>query len=348
VAVLNVANWYSLIMKKLDTKAFIERANLRHNFKFDYSLSNYVNSMTKVTVVCKEHGPWDVLANDHMNKSYGCPSCGVKSRASKRSLGLNYVLAKAKEIHGDKYDYSNVTSYINQNQKLHLRCKIHDEPFFPTVDNHIGHNESGCPLCANEFNGTVNAKPIEEFIKLSKELHDIDNYDYTTLTYSKMTSPASMVCNYHGMFTFNPKSHLRGAQCCSRCDNAKSRSEDLLVDFLCSRFMEHFTIQLNTRPILNPSTKGRLELDIVFVEDAIAIEYNGHQHYDENSYFNKIAKCKSSIFDRDEYKRYWCKKNGITLIEIPYWEFNAQQSKAKRDEFLEELAHDIEEILCVE
>lgn len=35
---------------------FIEKSNLKHNFKYDYSLVEYINSKTKVVIICPTHG----------------------------------------------------------------------------------------------------------------------------------------------------------------------------------------------------------------------------------------------------------------------------------------------------
>ena len=35
---------------------FIKQAELLHYGKYDYSKVNYVNSRTKITIVCKKHG----------------------------------------------------------------------------------------------------------------------------------------------------------------------------------------------------------------------------------------------------------------------------------------------------
>jgi hypothetical protein len=43
-------------MKKLNTDIFIQRAQLIHGDKYDYSKVNYINKRTKVCIICKKHG----------------------------------------------------------------------------------------------------------------------------------------------------------------------------------------------------------------------------------------------------------------------------------------------------
>ena len=71
---------------------------------------------------------------------------------------------RAKEIHGDKYDYSKVV-YFNNSTKVCIICPKHGE-FWQTPANHISYN--GCPHCKrnalkkvkfgiaiNEYNGKI-------------------------------------------------------------------------------------------------------------------------------------------------------------------------------------------------
>jgi hypothetical protein len=41
------------------TQLFIKDANIVHNFKYDYSLVNYINSKTKVKIICSIHGVFE-------------------------------------------------------------------------------------------------------------------------------------------------------------------------------------------------------------------------------------------------------------------------------------------------
>ena len=65
---------------------FIEKARYIHGNKYDYSKVNYVNSSTKVCIICHEkdrnnieHGEFWQIANNHLSK-LGCPKCKLKSQ----------------------------------------------------------------------------------------------------------------------------------------------------------------------------------------------------------------------------------------------------------------------------
>lgn len=64
--------------------------------------------------------------------------------------------------------------------------------------------------------------------------------------------------------------------------------------------------------------KNNLELDCYNEEIAIAVEYNGKQHYDYVPFFHKTRDAFYNQKYRDEMKRRLCKENNVTLIEVPY------------------------------
>ena len=60
--------------QQLTTEKFIEKANLVHGHKYDYSKTNYVNYRTKVCIICPEHGEFWQVPNNHLFGA-GCPTC---------------------------------------------------------------------------------------------------------------------------------------------------------------------------------------------------------------------------------------------------------------------------------
>lgn len=133
--------------KRKTTEEFIEDAIKVHGDEYDYSKVNYVNNNTKVEIICKEHGSFWVLPRIHLT---GCKCGKCKGVSSDR----DYFIQKAKEIHGDKYDYDKVV-YEKANKKVCIICNVCGTEFLQTPNSHLdGH---GCPECAK--------KAISEFHK---------------------------------------------------------------------------------------------------------------------------------------------------------------------------------------
>ena len=90
-------------MKKLTREEFIKKAKEIHGNKYDYSKAEYVDTHTKVSIICPIHG--EFLQSPHENyKGNGCKKC----LAEKRKLSHKEFVEKAEKIHGKKYDYSKV------------------------------------------------------------------------------------------------------------------------------------------------------------------------------------------------------------------------------------------------
>lgn len=58
---------------------FIDISNNKHDNKYDYSLSRYINNKTKLTIICPIHGQFTQRAGVHM-RGQGCPCCGAEAR----------------------------------------------------------------------------------------------------------------------------------------------------------------------------------------------------------------------------------------------------------------------------
>ena len=60
---------------RLTTDIFIKRAKERFGDKFNYDKTVYKNNRTKVTIICPEHGMFDIRPYDFLKSKFGCPKC---------------------------------------------------------------------------------------------------------------------------------------------------------------------------------------------------------------------------------------------------------------------------------
>ena len=176
-------------------KDFVERSNKVHNFYYSYDKTNYTGISDKVIVTCPKHGDFEIVAYNHL-KGSGCPIC------SGAVLNTEEFIKRARQVHGDKYDYSKV-EYIKANQKVCIICPEHGE-FWQTPNKHLG--GAGCPKCVGRNRTT------DEFIKLACQLHG-DKYDYSKVDYIKATKEVCIICPEHGEFYQKPAKHLKGHGC---------------------------------------------------------------------------------------------------------------------------------------
>ena len=121
---------------------FIDCAKKLHGDKYDYSKVDYVNSQTKVCIICPKHGEFWMAPGNHL-AGHGCPKCAFEKNKDVLRSNTEEFIEKAKRIHGDKYDYSDV-NYYNSNTPVQIRCIKHGE-FSQTPKLHL--NGCGCPKC---------------------------------------------------------------------------------------------------------------------------------------------------------------------------------------------------------
>lgn len=60
------------------TEEFIQAATKIHGTAYDYSLVQYQNTKTPVTILCEQHGTFSMSPSNHTHKTnpQGCPTCG--------------------------------------------------------------------------------------------------------------------------------------------------------------------------------------------------------------------------------------------------------------------------------
>jgi hypothetical protein len=130
---------------KLTYQQFLDKANKKHNNFYDYSLVNYVNAITKVTIICPKHGEFKQQPNNHL---YGqrCIKCMGDNVRKARISNTNDFIKKSKEIHGEKYDYS-LVNYKTGKDKVIIICFIHGEFLQAPFAHSSPSMKQGCPFC---------------------------------------------------------------------------------------------------------------------------------------------------------------------------------------------------------
>lgn len=129
-------------MKKVSQQEWIYKANQIHNNKYDYCNVIYVKSCKKVEIVCKKHGLFYQVPNNHL-RGQGCPQCKLELCSKKLSAGPEKFIKKSNIIHNNLYLYNNIV-YKNNNTKVCITCKLHGD-FYQRPKDHL--NGNGCPSC---------------------------------------------------------------------------------------------------------------------------------------------------------------------------------------------------------
>ena len=108
-----------------------------------------------------------------------------------KALTTEEFIQKAKVVHGEKYDYSQV-EYATKNIPVVIICPKHGQ-FKTKPSNHM---RSGCADCFQESRKTSsgpNALTTEEFILRAKAVHG-DLYDYSETEYLTKRTKIAFTC----------------------------------------------------------------------------------------------------------------------------------------------------------
>ena len=183
--------------KRVTTTDFIERAKTVHGHRYDYTLAEYRGTHEYITIVCREHGPFQQSPANHYHGK-GCSDCG----GSKPHSTETFITA-ARAVHGDRYDYSLVV-YTRNKAPVSILCADHG-PFFQIAAVHLRGN--GCPDCGgNKKHNT------ESFIEKARAVHG-DRYNYSKVDYKGSHASVTVICPCHGPFIQSPTNHFAGKGC---------------------------------------------------------------------------------------------------------------------------------------
>lgn len=126
-----------------------------------------------------------------------------------RKLTQDEFIEKAREVHGDKYDYSKV-EYINNKTKVCIICPEHGE-FLQTPNAHM--KKHGCPKCATYIrNPNPQRVGVEKFKERANIIHG-NKYNYSLVNFINTTERIDIICPHHGVFNQVAHEHLRGRGC---------------------------------------------------------------------------------------------------------------------------------------
>lgn len=149
-------------------------------------------------------------------------------------------MKRAKEKHGDFYDYSQV-EYKNTITKIKIICPIHG-PFYQIPEKHM--KGQGCTHCGRERTIAAGRSNTIEFINKSKIIHG-DKYDYSKVDYKNNITKVALICPIHGEFLMTPSDHLSGYGCRKCGTLISSQKNTLPVEEYIRRFKERWGEQLD-------------------------------------------------------------------------------------------------------
>ena len=278
-----------------------------HGDRYEYSLVEYVNSVTKVKIICHEHGPFLQAPAMHAS-GHGCPECAQIQRTASLVVPNETWLQRFKDAHGDRYDYSEV-GVIRTTKKIRIGCPVHGV-FEQHPQNHA--MGEGCPKCAVNYPDTQ-----ETIIKKFIAAHG-DRYDYSKVEYRASDQKVKIICPTHGEFEQSPEGHSAGRGCW-KCGVetrfAVSRTSRSAPEIS----LEDFVVNVGGEPSHGylPNSDNKWTFDIILPEQKVAVEFNG-------AYWHSYPR---TLKGAHYYKRKNAEEHGFRLISV--WEDDWADQKEK-------------------
>jgi hypothetical protein len=102
---------------------FIRKANEIHNNKYDYSLIEYYNAITKIIIKCKIHGEFKQTPNKHLN-GRGCSKCArISTTEYNRNHAVGWTYSAWENLGNKSKNFDNYKLYI-------IKCYDENEEFY--------------------------------------------------------------------------------------------------------------------------------------------------------------------------------------------------------------------------
>jgi ribosomal protein L33 len=302
--------------RKLNKEIIIERCTKIFGDVIDFSKAKYVNTKTKMELICKKCGKSFWQYPDALFEGHGCNRC-----ARNAVIKMDDFIERAREVHGDAYDYSQV-KYKNSDDNITIICPKHG-PFVQNVRVHLaGH---GCWKCYGERSGEMRRMSQEEFLRRAQEMHG-DKYDYSEAVCKGGNEKVKIKCNTCGRYFYQlAGNHVEG-QGCPYC--IMSKHEKRVKAYLEKHginYEPHYYEYDEDIPLkynrFNVDFYIEIESDNGESPKRYIIECNGAQHYRAIGFFGGQKQFEWQQM-RDNALREHCKKKGIKYIELPYTEYD--------------------------
>lgn len=263
-------------------------------------IGKYTDSQTKILHKCKIDGYEWFATPSKILYGKGCPKCA----GSMLKTHEEYI----EELKIKNPSIIAIGRYINHITKIRHKCLIHNYEWETTPSDIL--SGRGCPMCRGEKIRDKLVKSHDEYVN---ELSIVNKNIIVLEKYINARTKIKHKCLICGLeWDACPDSLLHDGG----CPNCKNKS---IGEKKISIWLDNNNIQYEKQKVfIDCRDKHPLPFDFYLQNYNILIEYNGIQHYEPVEYFGGKEKFESQV-KRDNIKKEYCKKNNISLFEIPYY-----------------------------
>jgi hypothetical protein len=211
---------------KLTTKSYIKRAKKKYKGKYIYKKTKYIKNDGKIIVICLDHGEFKVHAGNHLYLKSGCPNCSHNKKKTLESFKNEAI-----NMHGDKYNYDDITEFNGVYSKIIVKCNKDNHGKFTIVARYHLKGNGGCKLCKIESVIKAKTKTTEQFIEESIKKYGDNKYNYKDTEYEGSDKKVKIICGVHNhLFEQTPNNHMNyeGCMYCSKSYYKKITKEEFI------------------------------------------------------------------------------------------------------------------------
>jgi hypothetical protein len=183
---------------------FIQKAIEKHAYQYNYEKVEYINSQTKIIITCNRcNNTFAQVPNSHLQGS-GCDKCAHVNNAESQRLSQDEVIQRAKNKHGDDFDYSRI-NYTSMHNKITIICKK-GHTFEQLAVNHIRFGY-GCPTCSKRLYSKIAIEWLEIIsIEMKIDIQHAENIGEHRIKNSRKKADGynieyNYIFEYHGCHT---------------------------------------------------------------------------------------------------------------------------------------------------
>ncbi|WP_375000102.1 hypothetical protein [Aeromicrobium sp. CTD01-1L150] len=291
---------------RLSTNDFIAHARAVHGDLYDYSASDYRGSLTPITIICQEHGPFEQTPNNHINDEAGCQECAKDVRRHVLTLGQSGFEDRMREQFSNKYDFSTAI-FRNVTTPVVVICAEHGPFERRPLDLMQG---QGCREC---WRASITLS-TEDFIERASLRHEgFYTYEHVIGPRTPTRSRILITCPNHGDWEVVAGEHLRG----SGCPPCGASQQERAIAELLERHGIDFVPQWGHPTLRN---KRPLRYDFMLPRTRTLIEYDGLFHFQVIQIGGMSREeAVERLRTRQKYDRIkdrWAESNGWKLIRL--------------------------------
>lgn len=288
-------------------ESFIQKSIEKHGNKYNYEKVNYVDSHTKIIIICDNGHEFEQQPTRHL-AGQGCKFCNqiaLKEGKPITNVEVDRItnkwtkekfIERAREIHNDEYDYS-LVNFISYKKKVTIKCRK-GHIFDQKVSSHLTGKK--CKQCS------VNNYTNEEFIEKSKEIFG-NIFDYSKCKYEGAKTKVILICNKNKHeFEVEPSHHYDNLGCPLCYNTTEGKMEKELRKIYSEDLKIQFKIKKNKEIKTYP-------FDFIIKKHKVIVELDGRQHFENVDFFKQDVKDRQLT---DFTKMYWAEKEGYTIIRI--------------------------------